>query len=78
LDRGKLTIGGQPALEYEITGAADNLKLCYLHTTVELGGYFHQVIAWTLSSRCRSGKPQLRQIVESFRLAAKTPPADPE
>ncbi len=70
----KLVIDGQPALEYEIRGASENTRICYLHTTVELGQQYHQILAWTLLSRCERNKPLLRQVTASFRQVRPAAP----
>lgn len=65
----RMSVAGQPALQYEIAGVSGNLKVKYLHTTVELGGYYHQILAWTLASRWDRNKDGLRAAVLSFRQA---------
>lgn len=61
-----ITVAGQKALQYEVAGVSGNLKVKYLHTTVELGGYYHQILAWTLASRWDRNKDGLRAAVLSF------------
>jgi hypothetical protein len=62
-----LTIDGHPALQDEISGTVDNLNIVYLHTTIDRGEYFHQILAWTLKSRWGSKKARLQEVTRSFR-----------
>ncbi len=61
-----LTIGQHPAVQYEIGGEIDGIKVIYLHTTVDDGAAFHQILAWTLKSQFASKKDELQKVVESF------------
>lgn len=70
----QLTIASQPALQYEVSGVADNLNVRYLHTTVKLGGFYHQILAWTLASQWERRRETLRTVVQSF-AEARRPPA---
>lgn len=68
-----ITIAGQPALQCDITGVAENLRLHYVHTTVKLGGFYHQLLAWTLASRWDTEQSTLRALVASFATANPAP-----
>jgi hypothetical protein len=46
-----LTIDGHPALQDELSGTEDNTNVVFLHTTVDDGDHFQQILAWTLKSR---------------------------
>lgn len=46
-----LTIGGHPALQDELTGTEKGTNVVFLHTTVDDGDHFQQILAWTLESR---------------------------
>lgn len=67
----QLTIAGQPALQHEVTGVNDNVRVHYLHTTVKLGGYYHQILAWTLASRWEREQATLQAVVASFTTTAR-------
>lgn len=62
-----LTIGGSPAVQYEIRGAAENRNIVYLHTTVDGPKHFSQILAWTLPSKSGVVIPRLRQAISTFR-----------
>lgn len=61
-----LTIGGHPAVQYEVRGASENMNLLYIHTTVDGPKYFSQILAWTLPSRAEAVRPQLLETIATF------------
>ena len=63
----RLTINGYPALQYELSGVMKNVKVAYLHTTVETPKNFQQIIAWTLQSQWGKNQKLLRDVVQTFR-----------
>lgn len=64
---GSLKINGNPALQYKLEGSMDNIKVVYLHTTVEGKKYFHYILAWTLRSKYEKNKDVLQQVIKSFK-----------
>jgi hypothetical protein len=62
-----LTIDGHPALQDELTGTEKGTNVVFLHTTVDDGDHFQQVLAWTLKSRWQKQKQLLREVTGSFR-----------
>ena len=62
-----LTIDGHPALQDEIGGTSDKVKVVFLHTTIDRGDYVHQILAWTLKSRWEAKKARLQEATRSFR-----------
>jgi len=69
----ELTINGSPAIQYEIRGGTENIKVVYFHTTVETSGMFYQVLAWTLKSRFEKNKSDLQEVTNSFQESAMAP-----
>ena len=61
-----LTIDGHPALQDELTGTEKGNKVVFLHTTVDDGDHFQQILAWTLKSRWQKHNQLLREVTESF------------
>lgn len=59
-------INGRPAVQYEIRGSVDKIKIVYLHVTIEGREYFHQVLAWTLSSAFERNQVVLESVVNTF------------
>ncbi len=62
-----LTIGGHPALQDELSGTENGTNVVFLHTTVDDGDHFQQILAWTLKSRWQKQNELLREITRTFR-----------
>ena len=68
-----LTIDRHPALQDELTGTEKGPALwfakrwVFLHTTVDDGDHFQQILAWTLKSRWQKQNQLLREVTASFR-----------
>jgi hypothetical protein len=62
----ELLVGGRPAVQYEVHGTAEHLRVIFLHTTVDGNESFHQLVAWTLPSRLESNRKTLEAIIDSF------------
>jgi hypothetical protein len=62
-----LTIDGHPALQDELRGTENNTNVVFLHTTVDDGDHFQQILAWTLKSRWEQQNQSLREIIGTFR-----------
>ena len=62
-----LTIDGHPGFQDEITGTENGANVVFLHTTVDDGDHFHQILAWTLKSRSQKQDQPLREVTGSFR-----------
>ena len=62
-----LTIDGHPAMQDELSGTRDDTDIVFLHTTVDDGDHFQQILAWTLKSRWQQQNQLLRQIAGTFR-----------
>ena len=61
-----VTIDGHPALQDELTGTENGTNVVFLHTTVDDGDYFQQILAWTLKSRWQKQNQLLREVTASF------------
>lgn len=61
-----LTIDGHAALQDEVSGTQQKINLVFLHTTVDDGDYFQQIVAWTTESRWPKQNQELRDITNSF------------
>ncbi len=60
-------IGQQSAMEYQLEGSVDKIKVKYLCTVVETPGHFYQILAWSLRSRFDQNEETLRKVTESFK-----------
>jgi hypothetical protein len=54
-------------LQDELSGAENNTNVVFLHTTVDDGRYFQQILAGTLRSRWEEQNQLLREITGTFR-----------
>jgi hypothetical protein len=62
-----LTTDGHPALQDELTGTEKGTNVVFLHTPVDDGDHFQQILAWTLKSRWQKQNQLLREVTGSFR-----------
>lgn len=60
-------IGGSQALQREIRGTVDGLRIIWIHTCVETPDRFVQVVAWTLPSKFDKNETVLRDVTASLR-----------
>jgi Domain of unknown function (DUF4190) len=61
-----LMIDGHPALQDEINGTEKGSNVVFLHTTIDDGDQFQQILAWTLKSHWQQQNVLLREITRSF------------
>jgi hypothetical protein len=62
----QIQVNGRPALQYEIRGVVDGIKIAYLHTTVDGEIAFHQVLAWTLPSKYEKNQSTLQSVIDTL------------
>ena len=62
-----LTIDVHSAMQDELTGKENGTNVVFLHTTVDDGDHFQQILAWTLKSRWQKQNQLLHQVTASFR-----------
>ena len=61
-----VTIDGHPALQDEVSGLENGTNVVFLHTTVDEGDNFEQILAWTLKWRWQKQNEELREVTRSF------------
>jgi len=61
-----LTIDDPPAMQDELSGTENGTNVVFLHTTVDDGDHFQQILAWTLKSRWQQQNQLLREITRTF------------
>lgn len=66
----KLTIGGLPAIQYELTGKAGGSTSSYIQTLVEGPIYFYEILAWTPRAQTEKNKPLFDEAVKTFKEVA--------
>ncbi|HET9223756.1 MAG TPA: hypothetical protein VFO07_14690, partial [Roseiflexaceae bacterium] len=70
-----LTIGNRSAVQYEIHGTYDNVKLMYVLTCVDGTQNYYAVVAWTVESKAEANRATLHQVSESFQEGKAAPTA---
>jgi hypothetical protein len=61
-----VTIDRHPALQDELTGTNHGKNITFLHTTVDEGDSFQQIMAWTMKNRWEKQNAELREVTNSF------------
>ena len=61
------SVDEHPTMQDQITGTDNGPNVVFLHTTVDDGGNYQQILAWTLKSRWQAHQQELREVTESFR-----------
>lgn len=64
-----LEINGSDAVQYEVVGSIQGVKLHYLYTIVESDDYFHQIMLWSDQSMFPSQKELFEEISASYEYA---------
>ena len=62
-----LTLGGRPAVQYEVRGTVDRIRAVYWLTAVEGSSSYFQVLTWTIESKAEGNAQVLQDVVASFR-----------
>ncbi len=62
-----LTVDGHPALQDEVSGKQQRADLVFLHTTVDEGDSFQQILAWSTKSSWPKQNQELREITTTFQ-----------
>ena len=61
-----VTVDRHAALQAEVSGTHQRTDVVFLHTTVDDGDYFQQIVAWTTKLRWPKQNQELRDITNSF------------
>jgi hypothetical protein len=61
-----ITVDNHPGLQDELSGAEKGKSVVFLHTTVDEGDSFQQILAWTLKPRWKEQNQELREATNSF------------
>jgi hypothetical protein len=54
-------------MQQELSGTENGINVVFLHTTVDDGDHFQQILAWTSKSRWQQQNGLLREITRTFR-----------
>jgi hypothetical protein len=60
-------ISSFPAVQYEVRGNVSEQAVAYLHTTIEMGEEYYQVVVWTPDDLRMANADAMQAIVEEFR-----------
>ena len=63
-----ITVDNHPALQDELSGTEKGKNVVFLHTTVDEGDSFQQILAWTLKRHWQKQNGELRDATSSFHV----------
>jgi hypothetical protein len=69
-----MQVSGHSAMEYQMEGSVDNIRIKYICTVIETPTHFYQVLTWTLPSRFEQNRETLRGVMQSFKEVKVGPP----
>jgi hypothetical protein len=61
-----VTVDNHPALQDELSGTNRGKNIVFLHTTVDEGDSFQQIMAWTTKAHWAKQNAELREVTSSF------------
>lgn len=64
----QIKVNGQPAIQYEVTGEVDKVKVAYLVTLVETDEHYTQVLFWTLQNRMDEKRDMFLEAASTFKV----------
>ena len=59
-------MNGHSAIQFEITGIVNQLKVHYVHTFIESDTRYNQLMCWTTPSNVESARPEFEALLQSF------------
>jgi hypothetical protein len=59
-------VGTYPAVQYALQASVRGESVAYLHTTVEMGENYYQVVTWTKADRYPANADEMRAVVQEF------------
>ncbi|MFM7221417.1 MAG: hypothetical protein ACKO21_14645 [Nodosilinea sp.] len=59
-------IANFPAVQYELQGQVLGQEVSYLHTTLEVGDHYYQVVIWTAKNKAVANREEMGKIVQGF------------
>jgi len=62
-----LVIDKKMAIQREVAGVIDHLKVIYLHTCIESPKYFYQIISWTTATKFKKYRENFEKIAAYFK-----------
>jgi acyl carrier protein len=71
------TAGTFPARRCRLAGKVGNIRIAYLHFSIETPEGFHQLMMWTLPSKESRAWPVFERVAQSFAVVKPPPPESP-
>ena len=62
-----LTVGGLPAIQYQLTGKASGSTSAYIQTLIEGPIYFYEILAWTPRMQAERNRSLFEEAIKSFK-----------
>lgn len=63
----KITVSGNPAIQYEVTGVSGTIKIMYLITCIEAKNTTQTIVGWTSASMFEKMRTQLEMIPKAVQ-----------
>ena len=63
------SINNFPAVQYEVRGNVGQNPVAYLHTTIEMGDHYYQVVVWTPDDLRMANADAMESVVKEFSEA---------
>ena len=60
-------VAGHPALQREITGTVDAVRICYLQTVIETDDAYYQIVMWTTPSKKQAAFAVFRNVLQTVQ-----------
>lgn len=62
----RMTVNGEHALRYVLSGTVNRVQIRYWHVSVDSGDHFHQMLLWSLPSRFDEHIGDFEAVLNSF------------
>ena len=59
-------VSNYPAVQYTLQADVRGQSVTYLHTTIEMGDHYYQVVTWTAANRYSTNADEMRAVVQEF------------
>jgi hypothetical protein len=67
-DTKDVTVNGNKAQYFELSGEVQKIKVTYMVETVESADKFYQIIGWTLTPQFDTNKAEIKGVMDSFKV----------
>lgn len=63
----KIKVGNMDGIQFELSGTVQNIDVVYYHVTLKSSNHFHQVLAWTTTTRYKTNRNIFEKITKSMK-----------